>query len=144
MDDKLCRICKKRTARYVCQECGRTVCEICLDHHTWLCPECHKRLEEAHEAEREQTPAFPAIFTRMLLLGFILIFLGTATLTAAALTGEIDGSFGFFALIGFIPIALGTGEYAPWIVLIAAVLAIAVIALSIILQRQITRESSAP
>lgn len=123
---KLCDICGKRAARYVCQECGRIICERCIEPYSWLCPECYKR-EVGITPGMEMKIKIP--FAKMLILGFILIFVGSIILVLASLFYGLKISLGGFILIGPIPIVFGAGEYSiPLIIVGLALTAICIVA----------------
>ena len=73
---------------------------------------------------------------KLILLGFFLMFIGMIILMIAAVIYGIPENFGFFLLIGFIPIVFGAGEYPLWAILLAVVLVILNIALFFILRRR--------
>ena len=130
MGTRLCEICGNRSARYVCQECGRNVCERCLEPHTWLCLDCWKRLDqEVGEPEVEGVLASLPSSMKIFLVGFFLVFVGVVIVMIAALMYGLPDSAGLIVFIGPIPIILGAGEYS----FLAVVLAITLVILSIIL-----------
>jgi len=132
---KICEICGSNPATYVCSECGRSVCNQCFDHDSWLCRDCHrKEKQEYAQRDFEDSSAFP-LFMKVFLAGFFLIFLGTILLMIAGLIGGISQSFGLVVFIGPIPIILGAGEYSLLAVLLAIILTIIGIVLFVILRR---------
>ncbi|RLI47276.1 hypothetical protein DRO69_01085 [Candidatus Bathyarchaeota archaeon] len=130
---RTCKICGKRTARYICQECGREVCEICLEPHRWICTECYKLLK----------PEAPAVETvpwstplKLFLLGFLLIFIGmTLIITATALSGT-STNFSAIVFIGPIPIVLGAGPNAIWMIILAVAVTIIGVILFLLSRKQ--------
>jgi len=138
MTSRLCEVCGKLTARYVCQECSRKVCEACLDDETWLCSECYRRIEQKAPLERRRMNlTLNAPLMKVFIIGFFLIFIGMIILMVAAIvSGMPDSSFGFFLLIGFIPIIFGAGQYSPWIAFLTAIATILIIVLFIILWKR--------
>ena len=91
MQVRTCEVCGKRSARYVCQECGRKVCEVCLEPRTWICSDCYNRLKS-----EIPTPAVEA-FTwstpfKLFLLGFLTIVVGMIV------SSVLSQVFGFFQL----------------------------------------------
>lgn len=123
---KLCDVCGKRAARYVCQECGRIVCERCIESYSWLCSECYRK-EMGIEPDVEMKISFP--FTKMFVLGFILMFVGSIILVFASLLYGLKASLGGFILIGPLPIVFGFGEYSiPLIILGLALTVICIVA----------------
>jgi len=137
MGSKLCAVCGKRPARYVCQECGRNVCELCLEPQTWLCSECYKRIErEVPRIETERILPFRLSFMKIFIFSFLLIFIGMVILMIAALISGLTDSFSFLLLIGPIPIVFGTGQYTFWTVVLAIIITIISIVFFIILRKQ--------
>jgi len=132
---RVCEICGKRSARYVCQECNRNVCERCLEPHTWLCMECYGKLaQQAPKAEAEGIP-LPS-FMKFLLIGFSLIIIGIVIVAIASLVYGLPSSLGLVVFIGPIPIVLGAGEYSFLAVIFAVILTIMSIVLFLIMRRQ--------
>jgi len=129
---KLCDVCGKRSARYVCQECGRTVCERCIEPYSWLCSECYRK-EMGIEPGVEMKISFS--FAKMFVLGFILIFVGSLILVFASLLYGLKASLGGFILIGPIPIVFGSGEYSIPLIILGLALAVICIIAFILLNR---------
>lgn len=137
MGARLCEICGNRSARYVCQECGRTVCERCLEPNTWLCTDCWKQLQQevpSQEAERSLISLPSSI--KFLLVGFFLVFIGVVILMIAALIYGLPDSVGLIVFIGPIPIILGAGEYSLLAIMLAIILTILSITFFMILRKQ--------
>jgi len=120
MRARTCEICGKRMARYVCQECGREVCQFCLEQNTWVCLDCYRRLEP----ETPRLEVFPwSTPFKLFLLSFLLILLGTIFITiASVLPGTI--SIGVVVFLGPIPIIVGAGPHLVWMILLAFALTI--------------------
>ena len=117
---RTCEICGKRVSRYVCQECGREVCQFCLEPNTWVCLDCYHSL-------KQETPileVFPWSTTfKLFLLSFLLILIGTIfTLIASVLPGTF--SIGAIIFLGPIPIILGAGPHLIWVIILAFALTI--------------------
>jgi len=116
MQAKACELCGKRAARYVCQNCGREVCEACLELHTWVCSDCYGRVKPG-------APAFEAVPwlspLRLFLLGFSFIFVGIVFVTIAMVLSGSPVSFGTVVFVGPIPIVLGGGTHSLWAILLA-------------------------
>lgn len=75
-------------------------------------------------------------------MGILIVFVGFTVLIAAAiLSGSSSGSFGGFIFIGPIPIIIGAGPEAPWLTVIAIILAVIGIAAFLIMRRQIGRQN---
>ena len=137
MGTKPCEICENRPARYVCQECGRNVCERCLELHTWLCTDCWKQLERGvPKLEAEGVLSSLPSSMKVFLIGFSLIFVGVVVVMIATLIHGFPGSAGLIVFIGPIPIVLGTGEYSLLAVVLAIILTIVSIAFFIIFRKQ--------
>jgi len=123
MGTKLCEICGKSPARYICQQCGRDVCERCLEPHTWLCAECYRNVEkEVPELEEKGVSVSFPFFMKIFLLGFFLIFIGVAVLIATSLIYGMSDSLGIIVFIGPIPIILGAGRYSLLAIILAIIL----------------------
>jgi len=134
---KLCEICGKRTARHVCQECGRKTCEVCLEPSKWLCSECYRKIEhETPMPEAEANLSLNIPFVKLFILGFFLIFIGMVILIVAALISGSTESFSFFVIIGFIPIVFGAGQDLFWPLLFAIILTVLSIGFFIILWKR--------
>lgn len=134
---KICELCGKRPAKYVCQECGRMVCEFCFDPTTWLCRECRQRLSRERlglEAAPPTRIPWPTPM-KLFLLGFALAVVGVILLTASALLSGAPASTGTVILIGPIPIILGAGPYSHWVLLLAGILTALGVLLFIFLRR---------
>jgi uncharacterized membrane protein len=118
LQSKACEVCGKHVARYVCQECGREVCELCFESSFWVCSSCYERLGK--EAPR----IFPwSIPLKLFLLGFILIFIGVVLMVIAAV---FSGAYnvGAVVFIGPIPIILGAGPQSFLVIMLAVALTI--------------------
>lgn len=122
MSLKLCELCNKRSAKYVCQECGRVICERCIDSYSWLCLECYEKFRRVSPLETEELERTQIPFMKMFLLGFILMFIGVIILVLATLLFGLKESFSLIFLIGPIPIILGAGENIILPLIFAAVL----------------------
>jgi len=123
LQSKACEVCGKRAARYVCQECGHEVCEICFEPSAWVCSSCYERLGKG--APR----IFPwSIPVKLFLLGFLLIFIGMVLMAIVAVFSGAS-NFGAVIFIGPIPITLGAGPQS----FLAIVLAVALTILGVIL-----------
>jgi len=117
---KTCEICGKRVARYVCQECGREVCQFCLEPNTWACLDCYHSLK--HETLILEVFPWSTPF-KLFLLSFLLILMGTIfILIASVLTGTF--SIGAVIFLGPIPIILGAGPHLIWVIMLAFALTI--------------------
>lgn len=117
---RTCEICGKRVSRYVCQECGREVCQFCLEPNTWVCLDCYHSLKQ----ETPVSEVFPwSTPFKLFLLSFLLILIGTIfTLIASVLPGTF--SMGAIIFLGPIPIILGAGPHLIWVIILAFALTI--------------------
>ena len=137
MSVKLCEICGERSAKYICQECGRSICEQCIEPYTWLCKECYEKIKRpSEEIGAEEKPLLHFPFIKLFILGFILMFVGMMTLILAALLTGLKDSLGFIFLIGPIPIILGSGQYASILIIIGAALTLICLIIFILLNRR--------
>jgi len=135
---KMCEICGVNPAMYVCSSCGRSVCPQCFETSRWLCIECYKKNQDF----REETLWTYPLFTKIFLIGFLLVFLGTIILIIAGLMGEISQSSGLIIFIGPIPIVLGAGKHSLLAIFLAILLTIIGIVLFLIFQRTIFQSAS--
>lgn len=120
MRARKCEICGKRMARYVCQECGREVCQFCLEQSAWVCLDCYRRLE----SETPRLEVFPwSTPFKLFLLSFLLVLLGTIFITIASVLPATI-SIGVVVFLGPIPIIVGAGPHLVWIILLAFALTI--------------------
>ena len=117
---KLCEICRKRFARYVCQECGREVCEVCFVPKKWLCEECYSRLlgKKALVGFHWSSWRSPTV---LLMLGFLTIFIGVILLFASSIYGG-SGVSGFVWVFPLPPVLLGTDQSSAIFLLVTALL----------------------
>jgi len=134
MQVKACEICSKRPAKYVCQECGREVCQFCFEPNTWFCLNCYNHLKgETPELEYFpwQTPF------KVFLLGFILMFIGIiVTMVATVFFGASISAGTFIWILPLPPIGFGVGPHAFWMILLAVALTILGLVLFIALRRR--------
>lgn len=133
MQVKTCAICGKRPARYVCQECGRGVCEVCFEPQTWLCSDCYRSLKPQFQALKKF--AWPIPF-KLFFLGFFVILIGTVLVVIAAILSGETATAGAVIFVGPIPIILGTGPYFIWAMVLAVVLTILGIVMFIIWRKR--------
>lgn len=112
---RTCEVCLKNQAKYVCEKCGRAVCDSCFDLDLWVCASC---MMASFQPARKPTPS-PAF--KFIILGFALFFVGLAmAFFAALLTGLGEGSFIFF--FGPVPIILGSNKTVPFFLVALAAL----------------------
>lgn len=130
---KACEICRKHTARYVCQECGREICEACLEPHMWVCSDCYGRVK------RETLPSKGILWPsphRLFLLGFLLIFVGIVFVMIAMTLSGSPVSFGTVVFVGPIPIVFGAGPHSLWAISLAVAIAILGVILFLVLRKR--------
>lgn len=129
-----CEVCGRRAARYVCQECGRKVCGVCLEPHEWVCLTCLERLRRKVAALPRETFPWPASL-KLFLLGFLLIFVGMVfMMIAAVFFGASAGAVIWIPPLP--PIILGLGQYPVWTILVVVVLTILGAVLFLIFRRR--------
>ena len=137
MVTRSCEVCRNRPARYVCQECGRSVCERCFEPHAWLCADCMKQLEmQSQTLAPKGGFGSPPSLMKVFLLGFILILIGVVTVMIATLLYGSPDSVGLIVFIGPIPIILGAGEYSFLTIVLALILTVMSIVFFIVLRKQ--------
>lgn len=139
MQPKTCQICGKRPARYVCQECGQEVCQICLEPHTWVCLTCYEKFRQKTPPLLKEIPGVPfwPLPFKLLLLGFLLIFIGMILVIMASIfLGASAGAV--IWIIPFPPILLGAGPYpyTGWAIILAITLTVLGILLFITLRKR--------
>lgn len=134
-----CEICGRKVSRYVCQECGRAICESCIEPDMWLCLDCYGKMERttARGAEFEETaPMFPPAL-KLFFIAFVLIFLGILILMLTAILSGLTKASGLILFLGPIPVIFGVGENLALLLIIAAILTILCIVVFIIFSRRI-------
>jgi len=134
MQVKACEICGKRAARYICQECGREVCQFCFEPSTWFCLHCYNSLKR--ETLVLESFPWPTSF-KLFLLGFVLMLVGMIVMMIAAVFfGASVGAGVSIWIPPLPPIGFGVGPYAFWAILLAVALAILGLVLFITLRRR--------
>lgn len=139
MGVKICELCNERSAKYVCQECGRTVCERCIEPYSLLCLECYRKTEEVPsslEMEDYGKSFFQLPYMKIFFLGFLLIFVGMIILMLAAVLSGLKDSFGLILLIGPIPIIFGAGQFSLPLIMLAIGLTILCIIVYMLFSRR--------
>jgi uncharacterized membrane protein len=82
-------------------------------------------------------PNRPQKFLILFILGFFIVCLGIIILMVAALLyGKDAANFGAIIFIGPVPIIVGTGPEAAWMVLFAIILAVLSIIMFLIMRRE--------
>jgi len=122
-----CEICRRRSAMYVCRECGRETCDNCFYVPGWLCTECYDRAAarrpEVH-VDRFEVEGMPFAL-KIFMVGFFVILAGIMLIMIGSLLfpgSNVSGGAVF--LIGPIPIVFGYGQYSTWMIALAVILTI--------------------
>lgn len=121
-----CGLCGEYDARYVCESCGRSVCENCFDPKRWVCTECLSKIVGRIGQPTETFTGYPQ--SRLLPLfftGFLIVFIGMALMIASSLfsrAGSVSG--GAVVFIGPIPIILGSGPFSLHVFILAIILTV--------------------
>lgn len=85
----------------------------------------------------------PQNFLILFFIGFFLVFVGIIILIVTAiLYGEVSSNLGTIIFIGPIPIVVGAGPKAAWMVLLAIVIAVVSIVMFLIMRRKIDKEKA--
>ena len=122
MQVKACEVCGKHTAKYICQQCGRLICQFCFEPSTWVCSDCYNRLKQETSALESFQWSIPF---KLFLLGFILMFAGIiVVMIATVLFGTSVGAGTVIWIFPFPPIGFGTGPYAFWTILLGIALTV--------------------
>jgi uncharacterized membrane protein len=104
-----CEVCGERKAVYVCQKCGRRVCDFCVDPATLTCKNCY--LSRPVEAYPVSTSLVYNLFPKLIILGIILTFAGFSLIFLSTLFAGVGtaSSGGFIWIFPFPPILFGSG-----------------------------------
>ncbi|RLI05920.1 hypothetical protein DRO26_00745 [Candidatus Bathyarchaeota archaeon] len=108
MSGPICEICGKNKAVYVCQKCGRRVCESCMDPVSLTCRSCMQtQFVRTHPSS--DLSVLESLFPKLLILGFILIFVGFAlTFLSVFMSPSLTSAGGFIWIFPFPPLVFGT------------------------------------
>lgn len=128
-----CAMCGKRSARYVCQECGLGVCEVCFEPQTWLCSDCYKSLKPQTQVLKNF--GWPIPF-KLFFLGLFLMLIGTIFVVITAILSGETATAGAVIFVGPIPIIVGTWPYSIWAIILAVALTILGIVMFIIWRKR--------
>jgi uncharacterized membrane protein len=137
----VCALCGRRTATYVCQDCGRAVCGNCFDSTHWSCSECQSRLRSAAAPMQPMiSPTFP-LATWLFFAAFAIIFIGIVLMTLGSLSNlnMTGASSGVVILIGPIPIVLGAGQNSFALAVSAIFLTVFVLLFLLFLRKRTTQ-----
>ena len=115
----LCELCGKRSAKYVCQECGRRVCQYCFNTYYEACSNCLKNIGERAELLSIEEGINVDWMLKFVIIGFVIMFLGMVIITLASLMTVSDASGTFFIFIGPIPIIFGYGPHASYLLILS-------------------------
>lgn len=134
----LCALCGRRTATYVCQDCGRTVCTNCFDSIHWSCSECQAKLRPTATAVESSATTSFSLATWLFFAAFAIIFIGVLLITLGSLSNlNLNGvSSGAIILIGPIPIVLGAGQYSFALVALGIFLTVFVLLFFLFLRKK--------
>jgi uncharacterized membrane protein len=128
-----CEICGIHNAKYVCQNCGSRVCTSCFDPSLELCIKC------AEKSPTEEGLKYGAGF-KVMVLGFILSFLGILVMIISAIfSGELSG-LSFVILLLPIPIGVVAGPYGGILLILALVLTAIFITILILTGRRYLKQ----
>jgi uncharacterized membrane protein len=124
----VCEVCGVRSSRYVCQKCGRRVCESCFNPYSWVCSECYSGAEP-QVAEEHRGMELPL---KLFIIGFIVIFVGMMIMAISSLMlgARVSGGVIIFPFIP-LPIVFGFGPEAALVTIIAILLLLAVLIVAI-------------
>jgi uncharacterized membrane protein len=98
-------------------------------------------LRSAQETEDEGITVSSRLLG-FLILGIALVFVGMVVLVVASLAFGSSGSVGIVIFIGPIPIVIGSGPNADWLILIGIILAVLSIVLFLVMNRRLGRFSN--
>jgi uncharacterized membrane protein len=91
--------------------------------------------EQTQSVEGKRLQGFLTLF----ILGFTVIFIGIILLMVATLLSNGSINFGAVIFIGPLPIVIGAGPQAAWMVLFTVVLAIVSVLILLILHRELRK-----
>jgi uncharacterized membrane protein len=98
-------------------------------------------VDEASQGPLEEGVEAYSRFFRLLILGFVLIFVGVIVVMLATLLGG-DGlsGFGGVIFIGPLPIVFGSGPDAVWLIAISLVLAVLSLVVFWVMSRRVRKQ----
>jgi uncharacterized membrane protein len=97
-------------------------------------------ISEKNSNHINNEPNRPQKFLMLLVIGFFIIFVGIIILMVVALFyGKGSVNFGAIIFIGPVPIVVGAGPEATWMVLFAIILAVLSIIMFLIIRRGIDK-----
>ncbi|MEM1545154.1 MAG: hypothetical protein QXY40_01495 [Candidatus Methanomethylicia archaeon] len=120
----LCEICGVKSSRYVCQKCGRRICESCVNIYSWICSECYSKTEP-QIIEEHKGIELPV---KLFIIGFVTIFIGMMLIAFGSLIlgAKVSGGIVIFPFIP-VPIVFGFGSEAILMIIIAMLLILMII-----------------
>jgi uncharacterized membrane protein len=130
-----CELCGQRVASYVCQSCGRAVCDNCFSSPEWSCTACLGRTR-ATDSESEPMPLQLSWLSLLFLVAFAAIFVGILLMSLGSLSNLSGASSGAIILLGPIPIVLGNGPYSLPLIVLAAGLTVFAVVFFLVLRRR--------
>jgi uncharacterized membrane protein len=92
-----------------------------------------------NEQDEDEGIAVSSRLLGLVLLGITLIFVGIAVIIIASIVLGSSGSIGGIILIGPIPIVLGAGPEAGWLISVSIILSVISIVLFLIMNRRVRR-----
>lgn len=130
----VCEVCGERSAKYVCQNCGRLVCEGCVTPEGLLCPECSSLLDRNGEVEPPQFNVFSGFLNpiNLFFMSILLIFIGFFCIMLGSIIGGRLEGLGAIIMIGPIPIIVGAGPFSTEVILIGVVVTIIAVILFVL------------
>ena len=131
-----CSLCGKRTATYVCQDCGRAVCSNCFDPVHWSCADCQTKLRPMAPQQYATSPFF-SLTSWLFFIAFVIIVIGALLMTLGSIQNLNGFSGGAVILIGPIPIVLGAGPYSYALIGLAVVLTVLALVFFVVLRRRL-------
>lgn len=125
MDIRRCELCGERDAKYVCQGCGKLVCELCITPGTLLCEGCFERYGLRSLVPTE-SKNFAFIKDPMFLffISFIIITVGMFLVMLSLMLSGAAEVGGAIMMIGPIPIFISSGVNPLLVILLGLILTI--------------------
>lgn len=135
---KRCELCGDGAPKYICQECGRAICESCIEPNTWLCIDCYKRVEEQNLSPVDVENRIPTLMN-LFFIGFALTFIGAIILILTILLYGTKSSLVLIFSIGPIPIIFGAGEDLIPLLVIATILTVLCVTIFIVFNKRMKK-----
>ena len=97
-----------------------------------------RNADEKSQETAEEGVAVSNRFFLLLILGFVLVFVGIiVVLVAAVLYGSGSANFGAVIFIGPFPIVIGAGADVTWVILFGIIMAVLSIVVLLVMNRRI-------